>query len=270
VQNVSQHATQGNYQAWLARLEEKGINPDIVIIDDKWQRYYDTLEIDRAKWPDLKGFIEAQHGRGRKVLLWLALWYSEGQLRDEQGIIPFDATDHRFENRLRNQVGYLLSSDGIDADGFKVDWIDNVPDIRAEFSGGIGGIELLHHYLEIIYQAAKVAKKDSLIVTHCANPYFIDVTDMLRLNDLRGDEGDIISVMRHRAAVARAAGFSLLDRDNFAISFPKQWADYTLLSQDKLIEAKDVHLVRSLYYLSELPRISGLNEDSDRSIESYL
>jgi hypothetical protein len=75
---AASHSTQANYDRWLAHLDERGVVPGTVVIDDKWQRQYATNEPDESKWPDLRGWIADRHARGQRVLLWWKAWDAEG------------------------------------------------------------------------------------------------------------------------------------------------------------------------------------------------
>ena len=88
----------------------------------------------------------------------------------------------------------MLGPDGLDADGLKVDFTARTPTGRAlTATGGSWGIALLHELLSIVYAAAKEAKPDALVITHTPHPSFVDVTDMIRLNDIIG--GDVVEQM---------------------------------------------------------------------------
>jgi hypothetical protein len=71
--------------------------------------------------------------------------------------------------------------------------------------GQLWGIELLKKMLSIYYDEAKKAKPDSLVISHIFNPYFDEVTDMCRLQDIYTDRRSIVDQMRHRARLARAS-----------------------------------------------------------------
>ena len=71
-------ATQSGYERWIGVLEARGLPLGTIVIDDKWQQQYGTFEVDRQKWPDLKGFIARQHSKGRHVLLWIPAFHREG------------------------------------------------------------------------------------------------------------------------------------------------------------------------------------------------
>ncbi len=103
----------------------------------------------------------------------------------------------------------LLAPDGLDADGLKVDFTARTPAGAAlELAGDTWGIALLHELLRVVYAAAKEAKPDALVITQTPHPGFVDVTDMIRLNDmLRLDDPGplppVLPQMRHRAASRR-------------------------------------------------------------------
>ncbi len=101
--------------------------------------------------------------------------------------------------------------------------------------GSEWGIELLHRLLAILYEGSKEAKADALVVVHAPNPYFADVADMVRLNDMlrleRIQPGtDVVRQMRHRAQVAAAACPELLiDTDDWQVPDRAAWRAYAEL-----------------------------------------
>ena len=250
---AGEFATQENYDAFLAQLDAEGIDPGIVTIDDKWQDAYGLNRPDEAKWPDLRGWIRSQRERGRRVLLWWKAWDPEGLppelcVRNPDGApVAFDATSADAREALRAQVHAMLGRDGLDADGFKVDFTARAPSGRALVTQGEGwGIALLHELLRTFYEAAKEAKPDALVITHTPHAAFADVTDMIRLNDMvRVDDGHprgrVLAQMRHRALVAAAACPDLLvDTDDWSVPNLEEWREYA--------EAKPLFGVPSLYY----------------------
>jgi hypothetical protein len=112
------------------------------------------------------------------------------------------------------------------------------------------GIALLHDLLATVHRAAKAAKPDALLITQTPNPAFVDVTDMVRLNDmLRIDDGApfprIVPQMRYRAEVARAACPELLiDTDDWCVPSLAEWREY--------LAVKASLGVPSLYYADAL------------------
>ncbi len=129
------------------------------------------------------------------------------QYGEKPYLMQVDALNPDYEARVREKVHYLLSPDGLDADGFEFDYTHFGAKERGyePVSGRkdmIWGTETIHHLLGIYYDAAKKAKPDALCITHTYNPYFDDVTDMLRLQDIYTDEADIVDLMTHRGRLA--------------------------------------------------------------------
>jgi hypothetical protein len=231
-------ATQASYDAFLGRLEEERVRPGTVVLDDKWQATYGGNEPDEAKWPDLRAWIADRHARGQKVLLWWKAWDPEGVpaelcVRTPDGTpIGLDPSNPATRDVLGDMVTRLLSADGLDADGLKIDFTARTPTGRALAAHGPEwGIALLHRLLETVYRAAKAAKPDALLITQTPNPAFADVSDMVRLNDmLRIDDPGpptVVEQMRFRAAVAQAACPELLvDTDDWQVPNRETWRNY--------------------------------------------
>jgi hypothetical protein len=261
------YATQERYDRYLTALTERGLDPGTITIDDKWQTAYGTNAVDESKWPDLRGWIDARHAEGRRVLLWWKAWDPEGLpaqlcVRDRLGRrVGVDPTNPEYEALLRATVRRLIGRDGLDADGFKVDFTAETPvGPGLQRHGRAWGVALLHRLLEIIWSEAHAAKPDALVVAHAPNPGFVDVVDMVRLNDaLRLAEPTtgvaVVRQMRHRARIVRAACRELLiDTDDWAMPDRATWREYQL--------AKPEIGVPALYYVDSID-ISGepLTED---------
>ena len=246
------YATQANYDAFLEQLERQGVTPGTVVLDDKWQVHYGTNEPDPAKWPDLEGWIADRHARGQRVLLWWKAWDPEGVdaelcIRNQAGeALGLDPGNPAAREVLVRSVTAMLSPDGLDADGLKIDFTARTPSGRAvDAHGGRWGIALLHELLAVVYAAAKEAKEDALVMTHTPHPAFVDVSDMIRLNDMIGGVRSVVPQMRHRAKVAVAACPELLvDTDDWRIPSLEAWREY--------LELKPELGVPSLYYASHL------------------
>jgi hypothetical protein len=250
-------ATQPNYDDFLAQLEAHDLVPGTVVVDDKWQAAYGTNEPDPRKWPDLRAWIDARHERGQHVLLWWKAWDPEGVppelcVRNAAGEpVALDPTNPQTREFLRGMFGRLLGREGFDADGLKVDFTARTPSGFALSADGAGwGIALLHELLAIVYAAAKDAKPDALVITHTPHPAFVDVTDMIRLNDmLRLDDPapfpPIVPQMRYRAAVVQAACPELLiDTDDWSAPNLAEWRRY--------LEVKPLLGIPALYYAEGL------------------
>ena len=245
------YASQSLYEEFLRTLEERNLSPGTVVIDDKWQRTYGQNEADPDKWPNLPGFVAAQHAAGRRVLLWLKAWDPEGVPAGEcitnAGGLPIavDPTNPAFEARLRAAVRRMLSPGGYDADGFKIDFTARIPSGPAiRLHGDLWGLELMKHYLWIIHDEAKATKPDALIIAHTTHPYLAGVVDMIRLNDINVDR-NVLAAMTHRARVARiACPEALIDADNWPIPDLATWREYVRL--------QPALGVPSLYYASHI------------------
>jgi hypothetical protein len=255
-----EYARQALYETFLELLDSHGVDPGIVVLDDKWQAAYAENQADTAKWPDLPGFIGAQHARGRKVLLWLKAWDPEGLpddecIRNAAGLrLAFDPSNPDFERRLRASIRRMLEPAGYDADGFKIDFTARIPSgpgIRAH--GDIWGLELMKRYLEIVYDEAKRAKPDALVMTHTPHPYLADVVDMIRLNDMLQLEllpagligRNLNASMSLRARVAAAAcPQAVIDTDCWPLPDRAAWREY--------IRLQPTLGVPSLYFTSHI------------------
>lgn len=248
-------ATQAEYDQYLGALEREGVVPGTIVLDDKWQATYGRNEPDPAKWPDLRGWIAKKHERGQRVLLWWKAWDPEGLppelcIRNPDGA-PVAVDPAAASDELRAMLAAMLGPAGLDADGLKIDFTARTPSGRALTSGsGSWGIALLHELLRVVYEAAKEAKPDALVVTHTPHPAFVDVTDMIRLNDmLRLGDGrapdSVLPQMQHRAAVAHAACPELLvDTDGWCVPTLAAWREY--------LAAKPLLGVPALYYAQGL------------------
>ena len=244
------YATQERYDGFLSRLEEHGLVPRTIVLDDKWQATYGGNEPDTAKWPDLRGWIAERHARGGHVLLWWKAWDPEG-LPDELCVtnpdgepVGFDPGNQAARAELHAIVTRMLGPDGLDADGLKVDFTARTPTGRAlTSSGGTSGIAALHELLAVVYAAAKEAKPDALVITHTPHPSFVDVTDMIRLNDMIS--GDVVVQMAARAEIVRAACPELpIDTDDWRVPNKREWRAY--------LERKPEIGVPSLYYATHI------------------
>jgi hypothetical protein len=232
-------ARQDFYDELMAGLAAADLDPGTVVIDDQWQADYGTLVPDPVKWPDLRGWIADQHGRGRKVLLWWKSW-DPGSLPAAECItdptgrrVAVDPSSAGYRDRVRQIVHDLLGADGLDADGFKIDFTQRAP-MGASLTGAgpQWGIAALHLLLATIYDAAKATKPDALVITHSPHPSFGDVCDMVRLNDVlqldpAGRPVNVVDQLRFRSAVVTAAlPGHLIDTDQWPMPSREQWLAY--------------------------------------------
>jgi hypothetical protein len=255
-------ATQDSYEGFMASLSSKGILPGTVVLDDKWQITYGENEVDELKWPNLADFISERHDLNQHVLLWLKAWDPEGIPVEEcitnaAGLpVSVDPTHPGFEERLRASVRRMISPEGYDADGFKIDFTARIPSgpgLRAY--GDAWGLELMRLYLGILYDEAKKVKPDALIIAHTPHPYLADVIDAIRLNDINTGH-DVCSQMIHRARVAAiACPDALIDTDNWPLPDKAAWRAY--------LDQKPGLGIPALYYASHIDTTGEPLSDAD-------
>lgn len=265
---TQQACTQVNYDGFLRSLATEGITPGTVVIDDKWQQAYGTGIPDAAKWPDLRRWIAERHAAGQRVLLWWKAWDAEGLpaqacVRCADGTpLGIDPTSSPGRRLLSDSITRALGPDGLGADGLKIDFMARTPSgYSAVAAGRRWGISLLHELLRVTYAAAKSVRPDALIITHTPHPGFVDVTDMLRLNDmLRLDDvhqpASVVPQMRQRAQiVAAACPEVLVDTDDWCALDRADWRRYLAVKPDFGVPA--------LYYATHLDRTGEPLRDED-------
>ncbi|HET7628033.1 MAG TPA: TIM-barrel domain-containing protein [Bacillales bacterium] len=259
------YARQELYENFMKKLQANDVSPKIVVLDDKWQASYGENAVDEEKWPDLRGFIDERHANGQKVLLWLKAWDPEGVpaeecIRNAAGMpIAIDPTHPGFEQRMRKSVRRMISADGYDADGFKIDFTARIPSGPGiEVHGEQWGLELMKQYLFILNDEAKAVKPDALIMSHTPHPYLADVIDMIRLNDINTGK-DINAAMTHRAKVAKAAcPAAVIDTDNWPMTDKKSWREYVRLQPELGVP--------SLYFVSHIDSTKEALEEEDYAL----
>ncbi len=241
-------ACQRFYEEFTASLDEKRLDPGTIVIDDKWQASYGLNDVDPVKWPDMKRFIADMHAKGRRVLLWLKAWDPEGVapalcIRDwRERPVAVDPTHPEYRALFGEACRRMLTPEGLDADGFKIDFTARIPACAGcRRYGKAWGLELMRAYLAMVYDAAKACKGDALVMCHCPHPYLADKLDMIRLNDVNTGR-PVNPQMIHRAKVVRAVlPDRLIDTDNWPMPDKQSWLDYVRIQPDLGVP--------SLYYL---------------------
>lgn len=253
--------TQANYQDFVRRLDDRELPWGTLIIDARWFLAGGLKNVDEGRWPDLRGFIDAQHRRGRRVLLWWGPWDPEGVPAEECvrylpgegpsrqnrpgrlakfGVpapgkkLAVDITLTAVRERIRAQVRRLLGDgpDGYNADGFKIDHLSALPGIYGMAfppgSGRLFGVEAVRDYLALLYETAKDVKPDSVLIGQSPNPYLADVQDILRLGDIYSHRPDsVVPEMTFRGAMARIADPDwLIDTDGWPIPSLAAFREY--------------------------------------------
>lgn len=223
-------ATQAKYESWIAVLEQRGLPFGTVVIDDKWQKHYGTFDVDGTKWPDMKGFIDRQHQKGRHVVLWVPAFHKEGlplELCVKQGgrCLAGDVTNPAYEQFLRGKIRHLVADLGVD--GFKEDWIGGVSrSSNLEMHSPLFGIEFVRRFQYILYDETHKAKPDAMVETQTPNPLFRESSDVLRLNDVWYGSRDVPTMMEIRARISKLDGWPLVDCDNASSTTLEDWWSY--------------------------------------------
>ncbi len=231
-------ANQEFYSAISDRIDELGLKPTAIIIDDKWQEEYGTMLPDKSKWPDLRKFTDDQHQKGRRVVLWLKAWANNG-INDDECItlngkaLCVDPTNPKFIKRIYDTFYTLLSSDEgcYNCDGFKIDFVDEtviVPGVKV-YDQSKYGLELMKELLMLFYNSAKCAKSDALINNSVCHPYFAETTDQIRLHDYQSSLRNQMEVMTYR-------------RDLYAAAIPNALIDTDSACNDDYRNAKEYYL----------------------------
>lgn len=259
VRRAPQLARQSAYDEFLAILDANELSPGTIVIDDRWQAEYGTGVPDLEHWPDLPGWIAGKHAAGQRVLLWWKAWDPAGLPADECVLdaagrpLAADPANPAYLAHLRRSVTAMLSPDGLDADGVKVDFTQRAPSGRSlRGAEGVWGVAALHRMLGTVHDAAKAVKPEALVITHALHPSFGGVSDMVRLNDvLRYDAGGApVPVADQLALRARIAAASLpghpVDTDQWPMPDRDEWLAYA--------QAQHRLGVPALYYVEAIDR----------------
>lgn len=272
-------STQSTYRGLIERLDAHELDWGTVVIDARWFLAGGLKNVDEGRWPDLRGFVDAIHRRGRHVLLWWGPWDPEG-IPAEQCVLYLPGERPTRQNRpgrlakfgtptpgkklavdislptvgqrIRDQVRRLLGTGPNDynVDGFKIDHLSAVPGIYdmtfPPGSGRLFGIEAARAHLALLYETAKDVRPDSLLIGQSPNPYLADVQDMLRLGDVYTHHREsVVPEMTFRAEMARIADPDwLIDTDGWPMPSLAAFRDY--------VRAQPALGVPSLYYATHL------------------
>lgn len=259
---------QSIYDEFLDRLAGASLSPGTIVIDDRWQAEYGTAEPDVDAWPDLRGWIAARHAEGRRVLLWFKAWDPAGLppeecVTDADGRpVAADPGSPAYLARLEAIVQRLLDPEGMDADGFKVDFTQRAPSGRtlrsAPDSDGVWGIAALHRLVGRLHAAAHRVRPDALVITHTVHPSFAGVTDMVRTNDVlehdtAGRPVPVAAQLRARQEiVATTLPGHPVDTDQWPMPNRAEWLEYA--------HAQTGFGVPALYYLERVGEDEPIDE----------
>lgn len=256
------------YDEFLHTLDAASLDPGTVVIDDRWQAQYGTAEPDADAWPDMRGWIARRHAEGRKVLLWWKAWDPTGLpaaecITDAAGRpVAVDPGSPAYRARLERIIEHLLSPEGLDADGFKVDFTQRTPSgtmmRSAPDSDGPWGIAALHRLVAHLHDTAVRLKPDALIITHTVHPSFGDVAGMIRTNDVlehdtAGRPVSVAAQLRARHEIVEAVlPRHPVDTDQWPMPSRDEWLDYARMQGGLGVPA--------LYYLE---RVGAADEPID-------
>ena len=73
---LTYHQNEKDILAYAKSMVDHGIPPGIFMIDDTWQHGYGEWDFDRQRFSNPKGMMDALHGMGFKVLLWVCPFVS--------------------------------------------------------------------------------------------------------------------------------------------------------------------------------------------------
>ena len=277
------YATQKDYTQMVERLEAYGLNPGVIIIDAQWQDAYGSSLPDLTRWPDLRAFADAEHRKGRRVVLWFRSWYPEGLSQEE--CIEYlctacgaDPTSGKYRARMRETIHTLLSDEPgcYNCDGFKIDFANCMPlgKYVSCHEKGVYGVELLKRFFTMMRDFAKAAKPDVLINCSCAHPYFDEIVDQARIHDYWGTMRNTPEVMAHRAKLCKAAMEDvLIDTDAGGVGSRRdfqRWMKaqpelgipdlyYLTAAGDVPFDEEDIALIRGVWNDYEIQRKKELN-----------
>jgi len=210
-----------------------------VIFDYGWFEHMGDWRPNPRTFKDLKKLIRDLHERGKRVLLWfaphfvdmesdLAKQHPDWMVKDRSGeplqrhlswlmkdtYIP-DYTHPKMREHAGAVMRYMISPQGLDADGLKYDCTHVGPSLDNTYHDPPWGIgeRMQYKTMKLIYDAVKDAKHDALVENSSANPFYNDVQDLCRLNDA---STYCSSIYEERAWVAWLAGANVCDTDDWS------------------------------------------------------
>ena len=236
-----QKADEANTEAYVKMLEDNGIDFGTLIIDDFWGKEHGIWEADSAKWRDLRGFIDRQHAKGRRILLWVCTDAS-GLPEEERLGLNWKLESPAFKARLKRAAHRMLSNDEgcYNADGVKFDFTSTSP---ADYGDATDvGCGYIRKRFEMLTEALLSVKPSAILDYQCYNPYFTHTLTMLRLNDYFGVPKHGFEEMSIRARIAKiCAPGALIDTDH--VSF----AEYSYRGGEEFFRRAHELGVPSLY-----------------------
>lgn len=189
-------------------IEEHDLPIKTIVIDDRWYTWQGDMKVDTDKFPDLRGLVDELHGRGYKVMAWASLYqfekesevyrqhpewflihhYDSNVYNSESNIIGLDYSNPEVAGPYLSELMERLLSDKpgcYSLDGIKFDWPFLLPhDYAYSDRDWVGKEKTIYNTQKLVYEAAKAAKRDSLIIGVSPHPFFQDTQDVIRTYDV--------------------------------------------------------------------------------------
>ena len=178
-----------------------------LILDDRWYTKFGDMDADPDRFPKLRNIVDSLHDKGFKVICWASLYrfvtdsnlvqehpewflihhYKTEKITDEYHISIDYSNPEVIDGFLTPLMTKLLSgNDGCyNFDGIKFDWPYFVPtDFPYEDRNWVGKEMSEYNTFKTIYDRAKEAKDDALIIGISPHPFFSDTQDIIRTHDV--------------------------------------------------------------------------------------
>jgi len=189
-------------------IEQNKLPVRTLIFDDRWYTDQGDMFVDESKFPDLRGLVDDLHARGFKVMCWASLYqfektskvyrehpdwfvvhhYDRNWHNPERDIVVLDYSDERIAAPYLEELMTRLLADRkgcYNFDGIKFDWPFLLPhDYAYENRDWVGKEKTIYNTQKLVYNAAKAAKRDALIIGVSPHPFFQDTQDVIRTYDV--------------------------------------------------------------------------------------
>ncbi|MBD3392012.1 MAG: hypothetical protein GF418_08060 [Chitinivibrionales bacterium] len=179
-----------------------------LILDDRWYTKQGDMRVDTTKFPDLRGMVDTLHDKGFKVMCWASLYqvekdsdvytkhpewfvihhYARNWHNPERDWPFLDYSNPEVRDAYLGELMERLLSNNpgcYNFDGIKFDWPFLIPhDYAYQDRDWVGKETTVYKTQKCVYQAAKAAKSDALIIGVSPHPFFNDTQDIIRTYDV--------------------------------------------------------------------------------------
>ena len=195
-------------QECLDFLEARAIPYRVIIIDYGWFVMNGQWRPNQKRFADFRATIKKLQAAGKKVLVWYSPYFVAQASSNYQGNpdiavrkrdgSPFfvvrlgsevnyqcDFTHPAMREMVARDFEYMLGSEGLDADGIKIDCTHQPPTINNLFHDPSWGTGEMFHYqaAKFMYDLAKRIKPDCCVNNTAGNPFFNRTFDLHRIHD---------------------------------------------------------------------------------------